>query len=147
MEQSLDKQRYKKEKTKPMEKYKYGRYIKYEPPKIEGCKLGDELLYFEEATGKPMHWDIEKRWEICLDWMISIRDQNIDNPQSPAILLGNEIIKWMEIRDTFALYMLMRTRWRAFRDTFLLPQAPPEMMELVDFIMYSRMTKEEMWDE
>lgn len=119
--------------------------MKFAAPKVEECKIGDEYFFLDSETGMPIHENIEEKWNIFVNWMKKVREENKDDPGSAAVVLGNELIKWAEIRDTHVLFLLMRTRWTAFRNTFLTPEAPPEIMEFVQNIMYDKMTEEQMW--
>ena len=120
-------------------------FADFECPKIEECILADDYLFFEDETGMPIYPDIHNHWKIFSDWVSKIREEHKKEPASAQVVIGTELLKWAENWDVFALYMIMRVHWKAFRDAFILPDAPKEFWELVDYIMYEKMTEGEMW--
>lgn len=115
---------------------------------LNNCRFGDEYIFFEYGTGNPKYEDIEQQWEVFIQWVEKVSESKKNEPGKEAEYaygLGQEVLKWLRMRDTYGLYILTRVHWKCFRDNYLTEDAPGIVREFIDFIMYNQMTEKEKW--
>lgn len=126
-----------------MEKYKYGRYVKYVPPKIEECTFGDHAFLYARDNDVSQYHLMREAWKEFEAWADNIVKEHEAEPESAQVKIGRELVKWSRQQDSFALYVLIRMHWKTFRDNFLLPDTPQIVLDIVDALLKGKMTEEE----
>ena len=119
------------------------------PYYLNECCFGDDYIFYEGEDGHPKYENISEKWDEFGQWLGKVRERNkaIEGfEDSLADRVGQEVMKWIEMHDTFAIYLLTKTYWEAFRDTYLLVDDCPDIvMEFIRAIMYEKMTEKQMW--
>lgn len=127
-------------------------YAPVDPKQLEAINeygFGDEYFIFDEQDGSPKVYEGEQLWEKFIQWMETIYERLKSSEEfqdSEEYEIGQEIVKYALLRDTFDVYMLMKIHWVKFRDTYLLTEDCPDyILEFVNGIMHEKMTEKQMW--
>ena len=119
------------------------------PYYLNEYNFGDDYFFYDGPDGHPKYENIAEKWNEFEQWLGKVRERNKTKEgfeDSLADRVGQEVMKWIRRHDAFAIYLLTKTHWETFRDTYLLVDDCPEIvMEFIRGIMYDKMTEEQMW--
>lgn len=124
-------------------KYEYGRYVNYVLPTPEGSMWGDEAFMYARDNRVDEYHLMDKAWITFENWVQGIVQKHKGDREGAEYTIGKEVLGWIQVRDPYALYIIIRSNWKDFRDGFLLPDTPKVVLDLVDAILYDKMTEEE----